>query len=397
MQEVARGRAAGTTMTENILMVSADRWVVAGEKGPFHYMLESFSRHWDRVDVIGMRPEKVVQTQVFGNVHLHHPTTGKLRQARFIAETGRRLAAERDYAVMTSHDYNPFYNGAGAWRIARATGIPWVSEIHHVPGFPTPATFRERIDRWATQRYLRWARSKASGFRVVNAVELPALLTRWGVPAEAVHVLPSLYLDREAFVPRAETPLATDLLMVGRLVPNKGIPSVLQALGSLASRGMDGLTMRILGRGPERGRIDAAIAKLGLTGRIEIIDWVEDAEDLAEIYRSARVLVVASTSEGGPRVAVEAMSCGTPVIGTRVGILPELLTEERGGRLYDGSVAELALKLQRLFTDASQEQAMRAALPGDLSRFDREAVIAGLAAGLKSVASSSPRRPPSSS
>jgi glycosyltransferase involved in cell wall biosynthesis len=384
-------------MTENILMVSADRWVVAGEKGPFHYMLESFSRHWDRVDVIGTRPEKVVQTEVFGNVHLHHPTTGKARQARFIAETGCRLAAERDYTVMTCHYYNPFYNGVGAWRNARATSIPWVSEIHHVPGFPTPATIRERVDRPFTRRYVRWARGKATGFRVVNAVELPALLTRWGVPPEQIHVLPSLYLDRASFVPRAETPISTDILMVGRLVPNKGIPSVLKALARLVSRGMDTLTMRILGRGPERGRIDAAIAKLGLGGRVEIIDWVEGAEDLAEIYRGARVLVVASTSEGGPRVAVEAMSCGTPVIGTRVGILPEVLTEERGGRLYDGSVADLALKLQRLFTDASHEQAMRAVLPGDLSRFDRETVIAELAAGLKTAASSSPRRPPSSS
>ena len=79
----------------NVLMVSADRSVVAGERGPFHYMLESFHRHWDRVDVIGTRPERVEQTTVFGNVHLHHPTTGKLRQAGFIAATGRALAAER--------------------------------------------------------------------------------------------------------------------------------------------------------------------------------------------------------------------------------------------------------------------------------------------------------------
>lgn len=383
-------------MTDNILMVSADRWVVAGEKGPFHYMLESFSRHWDRVDVIGTRPEKFEQREVFGNVHLHHPTGGKLRQARFIAEVGAGLAAERDYTVMTSHDYNPFYNGVGAWRIARATGIPWVSEIHHVPGFPTPATFRERIDRWVTRRYVRWARGKAAGFRVVNSVELPALLTSWGVPAEDIKVLPSLYLDSEVFRPRAETPIATDLLMVGRLVPNKGIPSVLKALARLVKRGMGELSLRIVGRGPERGRIDAAIARLGLRDRVEITDWVPGAEELAEVYRGARLLVVASTSEGGPRVAVEALACGTPVLGTRVGILPELLGAERGGRLYDGSVADLTLKLQRLLTDASQEQALRAALPGDLARFEREAVIAELADGLKSVASASPRRAPSS-
>ena len=102
-------------MADNILMVSADRSVVAGELGPFHYMLESFSRHWGRVDVIGTRPERRVATELFGNVHLHHPDGGKLRQAAFIARTGRALAAERRYAVITSHDYNPFYNGVGAF------------------------------------------------------------------------------------------------------------------------------------------------------------------------------------------------------------------------------------------------------------------------------------------
>jgi glycosyltransferase involved in cell wall biosynthesis len=181
--------------------------------------------------------------------------------------------------------------------------------------------------------------------------------------------------------------------MVGRLVPNKGVLSVLDAMARLGRRGLGEITLHILGRGPERPRIDAAIGRLGLTGRVRITDWVEGAEDLAEVYRGARVLVVASTSEGGPRVAVEALSCGTPVLGTRVGILPELLGEGRGGRLYDGSVAELTLRLQRLLTDAGQERALRAALPGDLSRFDREAVIERLAAGLKSLACSAPRRP----
>jgi hypothetical protein len=46
-----------TDAESNILMVSADRSVVAGERGPFYYMLEEFCRHWDRIDVIGTRPE----------------------------------------------------------------------------------------------------------------------------------------------------------------------------------------------------------------------------------------------------------------------------------------------------------------------------------------------------
>ncbi len=403
-------------MAENILMVSADRSVVAGEKGPFHYTLEAFSRHWDRIDVIGTRPERVVQTTAFGNVHLHHPTGGKLAQAGFIAATGRRLASERPYTVMTSHDYNPFYNGLGAWRIARATGIPWVSEIHHVPGHPVPATLRERVDRRLTRPWARWAARRAAAIRVVNAVELPALLASWGVPPDRIAVLPSLYLDLDVFRPgpppspadatgaapaaAADTagspPPASftapcDILTVGRLVPNKGLVVVVQAVRRLVARGYGDLRLRIVGRGPEEARLRTLVRRGGLERNVEFAGWVPDAPALAAVYRSARVLVCASTSEGGPRVVGEAMACGTPVISTKVGIVAELVRHGHNGLHFDGRPGSLALMLQRLLTDAAQSQALRANLPGDLSRYERQAVIANLADGLKRIAASARR------
>ncbi|MGQ0552329.1 MAG: glycosyltransferase [Planctomycetota bacterium] len=390
-------------MSDSILMVSADRSVVAGERGPFYYMLESFSRHWERIDVIGTRPARVEQTQVFGNVHLHPARGGRLAQAGFIAATGVRLARERRYTVMTSHDYNPFYNGVGAWRIARGSGIPWVSEIHHVPGHPVAATARERLDKVLTKRWVSWAQSRVAGFRVVNAGELPALLESWGVQRSAVHVLPSLYLDLETFSPAGTAQLSAgprgpagesqspggvdcDLLMVGRLVPNKGIRSVIEALGRLKKRGLGAIRLRIVGRGPLRQTLERLAARHGLTSAVQFVDWVPDAHALADCYRKARVVICASTSEGGPRVAAEAMACGTPVIGTRVGVLTELIRDGRNGMLYDGRVASLTLALQRFLSDSAFEATLRAALPGDLTRYRRESVIAELASGLKALA-----------
>lgn len=374
-----------TNTLGNVMMVSADRWVVAGDKGPFHYMLERFSRHWDRVDVIGTRPERVERTEVFGNVHLHHPTTGKLKQAAFIERTGRALAAERDYTVITSHDYNPFYNGWGSWRVSRATGIPYVSEIHHVPGYPRAANLRERVDRVLTKRYVRWALWKAAAFRVVNGVELPDLLSRWGVPRERIAVLPSLYMDFDTFRPSAELPWRATFAIVGRLVPNKGHLQTLEALRLVRSRGHDA-SLLILGRGPLAREIDAAVAKLGLCDAVERVEWVEDSAALAELYRSVHALVCASTSEGGPRVVAEAMACGTPVISTRVGVVPELIDPERNGLIYDGTTSDLASAMTRLLTDRELETSMRGELPGDLSHLERERVIAGLADGLKQIA-----------
>ncbi len=371
----------------NVLMVSADRSVVAGERGPFYYMLETFSKHWERVDVIGTRPEKVEHECLFGNVHLHHPTTGKLRQAGYITRTGLRLAAERPYTVITSHDYNPFYNGLGSWRISRATGVPYVAELHHVPGFPRAANRREWLDRRMTRLYARWARKRAAGFRVVNDLEMPALLESWGIPRASIHVLPSLYLDQGIFRPEASVEPDCDVLLVGRLVPNKGILVLLEAVDQLKREHGLSLRVRLLGRGPEAARIDAFAAERGLAEQLERIDWVPDAQALADVYRRARVLVCASLSEGGPRVVPEAMACGTPVISTGVGLVPDLVDDGHNGLLFDGSVADLTRALRALFEDADLERRMRGALPPDNgARFEREAVIAHLADGLKQIA-----------
>jgi glycosyltransferase involved in cell wall biosynthesis len=227
-----------------------------------------------------------------------------------------------------------------------------------------------------------------AGFRVVNATELPTLLGRWGVPEEKILVLPSLYLDLDVFRPDGPVGEACDLLMVGRLVPNKGILQVLEALARLVRRGLTGLRLHVIGRGPERPAIDAFVARRGLQAQVRVIEWLPDAEALAAAYRGARALVCASTSEGGPRVVAEAMACGTPVVGTQVGLLPEVIRDGVNGMLYDGQAGGLALALQRLLTDAAFEQRLRASLPGDLSRYQRDAVIARLAEGLKSAGAS---------
>lgn len=372
----------------NLLMVSADRSVVAGERGPFYYMLELFSRHWGRVDVIGTRPERVAATTVFGNVHLHHPSSGKLRQAGFITNTGVALARERDYALITSHDYNPFYNGWGASRISHRTGIPFVSEIHHVPGFPRAANLRERLDRWATRRYVRWARSRAAGFRVVNGTELPALLGRWGVASTQIHVLPSLYLDREVFRPADVTPRPeSDLLFVGRLVPNKGLLAILDALRLGREQFGSRWRLRVLGRGPESARMEAFLARHRLQDQVERLEWVADAPALAQLYRASRLLVCASLSEGGPRVVPEAMACGTPAVSTRVGLVPDILTDRVNGRLFDGSAADLARVLHEVLDVAGAEAGLRSELPPrDFQRYERSRVLAELAEGLLTMA-----------
>ncbi len=80
-------------MTDNILMVSADRSVVAGEKGPFYYTLEAFARHWDRIDVIGTRPERVAQTT--GGHFIRNPRGAAALASLMSGGSGRRTGRQK--------------------------------------------------------------------------------------------------------------------------------------------------------------------------------------------------------------------------------------------------------------------------------------------------------------
>lgn len=371
----------------NILMISADRSVAAGEKGPFHNMLQRFSTHFDRIDVIGLRPARVKERRVFGNVYLHPPEGGKVRQPGHILRTGRRLLAERPYAFAVSHDYNPFYNGLGAWLLHRKTGLPYISEIHHVPGYPRAATLRERIDRLCTRLYVRWVQHRALAIRVVNGKEMPGLLRKWGVQPGKITVLHSLYIDFETFRPPGPGEAEEkryDLLFCGRLAPNKGIFIVLEALDRLR-RLRPEVRLLLIGRGPLEARIEHGLRRLGLEANVERIPWVAEPAKLAALYRAARLVVCASFSEGGPRFTVEAMACGTPVVSTPVGIMSELVEDGENGLLFSWDPAELADKVDRLLRDEERYRVMRARLPGTVAPFERDRVITALADGFKGL------------
>ena len=209
----------------NLLMVSGDRQVSIGERGPFDSMQKEFSKHFERIDVLCPNPGKPqTVNQMHGNVHLHVAPCGRLGMARWISRRGAELIEEHGHGAITSHDYGWFYNGLGSAQLSARTGVPYLSEIHHVPGYPFAADWRERRDRVIARAYLRFARKRAAAFRVVNQKQMPDLLLGWGVPAAKILVLPSVYLDLNVFRPFEPAPkLVYDLCFVGRMANNKGM------------------------------------------------------------------------------------------------------------------------------------------------------------------------------
>jgi glycosyltransferase involved in cell wall biosynthesis len=136
-----------------------------------------------------------------------------------------------------------------------------------------------------------------------------------------------------------------NILFLGRLGPEKGVPQLVMALASLGST--SGWRATLAGDGAvndTRARVERA----GLSDRISVPGWV-DSVRVEALLRAANILVLPSTSENLPMSVIEALAHGAAVICTPVGALPDIIEHERTGLFVEpGDVEGLASALGRL-------------------------------------------------
>ena len=111
------------------------------------------------------------------------------------------------------------------------------------------------------------------------------------------------------------------VLAVGRLEKVKGFDLLIQSWINIKDN------LIIIGSGKEYDSLINLISQHNLDTKIQIIDEMSQ-EDLADYYKNASMLVISSRSEGGPRVALEALYQEIPVISTNVGHMAEILPKE---------------------------------------------------------------------
>ncbi|MBL4771612.1 MAG: glycosyltransferase family 4 protein [Planctomycetes bacterium] len=375
----------------NLLMISGDRQIVIGEKGPFYSMQAEFSRYFDRIDVICPQPSGPIKVEkIHGNVHFHPADVPSSGMKGFVKRKGAQLLREHGHGLLVSHDYGRFANGRGAAWLAKKFNLPHVSELHHIPGEPVAESMGERLERFLAKRFVAWARSRVTAFRVVNPGHMPRLLQSWGVPREKIAVLPSQYLDLTIYTPEcAPATRSYDLIFVGRMVDNKGLGRIVSALEMCAARGNVWRTL-FVGKGPLREAMRERAGRSGLA--TEWIEWVDSPSDLADLYRASRAVVCASTCEGGPRFTVEAMACGAPCISTPVGIMEDLLADGSAGRLCGFDVSSLAQALDAVLGDEPTRKTMGDAAIELVSVYEYSQAIEIYANGLRRLAGQEERK-----
>lgn len=147
-------------------------------------------------------------------------------------------------------------------------------------------------------------------------------------------------------VPRSKE--QTDIIFVGRLIHEKNVDMLLDAVGTLKQETTD-VSCTIIGNGPEKERLEHKAKELNLTDNVRFLGRLEHYEDVLAHIKAASVLAIPSFREGFGIVALEANACGIPFITVNhpMNAITELCIDGNGYACKP-STSDLALCLQHV-------------------------------------------------
>ena len=138
------------------------------------------------------------------------------------------------------------------------------------------------------------------------------------------------------------------VVTVGRLHPQKDLPTLLRAAAMLRER-VPGVRVVVVGEGPDRAALAALAAELGVAGTVTFAGASPEA---ADELAAADAVAMCSLWESGPLVVAEALALGRPVVATPVGFVPEVIDDGVGGRIVPvGDPGALAAALGDVLAD----------------------------------------------
>ena len=146
------------------------------------------------------------------------------------------------------------------------------------------------------------------------------------------------------------------LLFLGRLVEQKGIDVLLQAMAVLEGDG--NLDLVVAGRGPERLAMEALAARLGISRQVHFVGQTVGPQKLWLLQNSLALIVPSRTSEAFGIVAVESFAAGRPVIASQLPGLADLIQPGRTGLLVPPeSPPDLAAAIREIAKDRQRADA----------------------------------------
>ncbi len=304
-----------------------------------------------------------------------------------LSQLAPRLAAHSD--LVHAHAGEDLAVLPIAYRAARKYRIPLVVTLHcSLAHTIQPVDARTRMLKTVGGLLERSICRKADA--VIALTERVAeALSRDGVAQDRLHVVPP---GADPHPPVGEWPWrhirSPRVVFVGRLVRQKGIYTLLQAVANLPRE----VNVVYVGDGPDRTELEKRARDLGLDDRVTVTGFMPH-RIIPSVMAGADLLVLPSTYEELGRVLVEAMQLGVPVVASRVGGIPEVIQDGYNGLLVEPEQPlQLAKAIARVIRDDALARSLREAALAEGTQYSWERVAHELVAVYEDVLAHVPQR-----
>ena len=253
----------------------------------------------------------------------------------------RRLHRQFRFDCIDAHYVYP--DGFAAALLGKLLGLPVVvsargTDINVFPSFP------------CIRPLIVWSLRKAVGIIAVSN-SLKNAMVSLGLPASKICVIPN-GVDTNRFhqIPQTEARQTLGLpkdvkivVSVASLTAGKNHPLLITAFAKMLGK-RRGAKLLIIGDGPLRPALQELIFKLRLQKEVTLVG-ARPNQELVLWYSAADVSCLVSSREGWPNVIMESIACGTPVVATRVGGVPEIIYSSELGLLAEQESDSIATEL----------------------------------------------------
>jgi glycosyltransferase involved in cell wall biosynthesis len=282
------------------------------------------------------------------------PKTFSLRAARALRDRVDDFDIVHDNQVL----------GYGMLEIEKM-GLPLITTLHH------PITFDRRIDISSTRNpWRKFTLSRWYGFlkmqgrvaRQARKIMTPSetskrdIVKDFGVEADRMQVI-LLGVD-DGFVPPTKPRVPGRIMaMASADAPMKGIATLLEAFAKLRTE--RDIELLLVTAPKAGGKTEKLIDKLSINDSVRFVNGISDAE-LVELMGSAEIACVPSLYEGFSLPTAELMACGTPLVVSRAGAIPEVVGPdgECADLVTPGDVGELEAAIAALLDDPERRDRM---------------------------------------
>lgn len=237
---------------------------------------------------------------------------------------------------------------------ARLAGVPVVSSLHNV---------RRRYDSHSLKNLIENMILRYGSHRVVAVGYVVEEVYRKQLRGKRIEVIPNGVPAIPALPAAARTAIRTELvgdpnrpllIAVGRLMPQKGYPHLLTALAMLRQT-YPAVALVIAGEGRLEKELAQQIDACELSAHVFLLGRRDDVPDL---LAASDIYISASLYEGLPVATLEAMAAGLPVVATRVGDVPHIVTHQAGIVVPPEDPVALAQAVTELLDSPTKRQAM---------------------------------------